>query len=154
MNGWKKVERSGEMDFRLMLKSRRLAGMFADVWQSLTVEDRNQISNRLTVVSDHSVLRYILTGGDEIVNGAAVPIHSGGCFVFLNALELRKEPDEFVRYVIAHELAHAYHNHTGRFELDRKTKEAQADRRAKLWGFPAPKLTIKTGVKFPAGGMA
>ena len=49
---------------------------------------------------------------------------------------LRRRAPEFVRYVIAHELAHAHLRNGGRWPGD--DPEHAADALAALWGFPRP----------------
>jgi hypothetical protein len=49
---------------------------------------------------------------------------------------LRKRPTAFVRYVIAHELAHAHLRNAGRWPGD--DPEHAADALAAEWGFPRP----------------
>ena len=50
---------------------------------------------------------------------------------------LRRRPTEFVRWVIAHELAHAHLRNRGRFEGE--DPEVAADGLAADWGFPRPR---------------
>lgn len=50
---------------------------------------------------------------------------------------LRRRPVEFVRWVIAHELAHAHLRNGGRWEHD--DPETAADSLAAQWGFPKPR---------------
>jgi hypothetical protein len=49
---------------------------------------------------------------------------------------LRRRPSEFVRYVIAHELAHAHLRNRGRHRDE--DPEHAADSLAAQWGFPRP----------------
>ena len=49
---------------------------------------------------------------------------------------LRRRPAPFVRWLIAHELAHAYLRHAGRFPGE--DPEHAADALAAEWGFPRP----------------
>jgi hypothetical protein len=49
---------------------------------------------------------------------------------------LRRRPEAFVRYVIAHELAHAHLRNAGRWPGD--DPEHAADALAAEWGFPRP----------------
>jgi hypothetical protein len=52
---------------------------------------------------------------------------------------LRARPIPFVRYVIAHELAHAHLRNAGRFPGE--DPEHAADALAATWGFPRPSVT-------------
>jgi hypothetical protein len=49
---------------------------------------------------------------------------------------LRRRPEAFVKYVIAHELAHAHLRNRGRWPGD--DPEFAADALAAAWGFPRP----------------
>jgi hypothetical protein len=49
---------------------------------------------------------------------------------------LRRRPDAFVRYVIAHELAHAHLRNEGRYPGE--DPERAADALAAEWGYPRP----------------
>jgi hypothetical protein len=49
---------------------------------------------------------------------------------------LRRRPEAFVKYVIAHELAHAHLRNRGRWPGD--DPEFAADALAASWGFPRP----------------
>jgi len=49
---------------------------------------------------------------------------------------LRRRPESFVRYVIAHELAHAHLRNAGRWPGD--DPEHAADALAAEWGYPRP----------------
>ena len=51
---------------------------------------------------------------------------------------LRRRPVEFVRWVIAHELAHAHLRNAGRWPGD--DPERAADALAERWGFPKPRI--------------
>lgn len=139
MDGWTEFVRLGDMEFQVKMNSRRLAGMLDEVWRSIPVCERNQISDRLTVVSDDSILRFILAEGDAMEGGAlygcAVPHTDASHFVFLNAAELRRKRAGFCRYVIAHELAHVWHDHRSETKAER---EAEADATAARWGYPNP----------------
>lgn len=135
LQSWQKFEKDGAAEFPLMLKSRRLAGMFADVWQSLPVGDRIYLNSALMVVSDHAVLRVIVTDGMPS-DDYGMAVHPGGerFFISLGAAALRSQRPAFVRHVIAHELTHVYHKHTDK----RRTKinETQANATAARWGYP------------------
>lgn len=53
---------------------------------------------------------------------------------------LRRRPEAFVRYVIAHELAHAHLRNGGRWPGD--DPESAADALAAAWGFPRPGIPV------------
>jgi hypothetical protein len=58
------------------------------------------------------------------------------CVVLKRSLAIRTEG--FVRYVIAHELAHAHLNNEGRWPEE--DPETAADALAAQWGFPRPRV--------------
>jgi hypothetical protein len=58
----------------------------------------------------------------------------GRCIVLKRTM--RRRPAEFARWVIAHELAHAYLRHGGRHKGE--DPEHAADGLAADWGFPRP----------------
>jgi hypothetical protein len=64
-----------------------------------------------------------------------VPIQLGGRTVILKRT-LRSRPREFIRWVIAHELAHAHLRNAGRYPGE--DPERAADALAATWGFPRP----------------
>jgi hypothetical protein len=148
---WIPYKRNGEIEFQAAIRSPRLSKWLGDVWESLPVKDRNQISDRLCLISDDSILRFLLTDGLEYdLYGCAVPYTSDRHFIFLNASKMRNRGGSFVRYVIAHELAHVYHNHR---HGNKKAKEAEADATALRWGYPDPDplpiITIKMSKSLP-----
>lgn len=53
---------------------------------------------------------------------------------------IKRRPVPFVRWLIAHELAHAYLRHAGRFENE--DPENAADALAAEWGFPRPDVAL------------
>ena len=62
-----------------------------------------------------------------------------------HSVRYRKYSETSVRYLVAHELAHAYLNHDGIYPEDKaradkleRQREAEADRLAKQWGFEPP----------------
>jgi hypothetical protein len=64
-----------------------------------------------------------------------VPIMLPGRSIVLKRT-MRRRPAPFVRWVIAHELAHAYLRHAGRHPDE--DPEHAADSLAAAWGFPRP----------------
>lgn len=73
-------------------------------------------------------------------SGMVIPVgmptrNSAGRSVVLKRT-LRRRPIAFVRYIIAHELAHAYLRNSGRHEGE--DPEHAADALAAEWGFPRP----------------
>lgn len=129
MKKWTLIKRGGDPEFMIDLRSRRLAGMLADVWQSIPESDRNQINNEMVLLTDASNVRRLLDGIAPLGG-----IYGGACgdgihvrrFVYLDAGKLARKPAAFVRYVIAHELGHIY---------NRSDNEKNADRTAARWGY-------------------
>ncbi len=64
------------------------------------------------------------------------PGRKGGSRSVVLKRTLRRRPVEFVRYVIAHELAHAHLRNAGRWPGD--DPEHAADALAAEWGYPRP----------------
>ena len=64
-----------------------------------------------------------------------VPVRLGGRTVILKRT-LHSRPQGFIRWVIAHELAHAHLRNAGRFPGE--DPERAADALAANWGFPKP----------------
>jgi len=65
-----------------------------------------------------------------------IPGRPGRSVVLKRTIKLRPIP--FVQWVIAHELAHAYLRHGGRFPNE--DPELAADCLAAAWGFPKPEM--------------
>ncbi|HEY7118520.1 MAG TPA: hypothetical protein VH475_18160 [Tepidisphaeraceae bacterium] len=73
-------------------------------------------------------------GGLEIPLAAPAARRPSRCVVLKRTL--RRRPDEFIRWVIAHELAHAHLRNGGRHQGE--DPEHAADSLAADWGFPRP----------------
>ena len=90
-------------------------------------------------VTDPSFLLFDYEPGPGVV--AQVPVglpgrNGAGRSVVLKRT-LRRRPEPFVRYVIAHELAHAHLRNAGRWPGE--YPESAADALAEEWGFPRPR---------------
>ncbi|HZN67592.1 MAG TPA: hypothetical protein VFB66_20045 [Tepidisphaeraceae bacterium] len=90
-------------------------------------------------VTDPSFLLFDYEPGPGVV--AHVPVglpgrNGAGRSVVLKRT-LRRRPEPFVRYVIAHELAHAHLRNAGRWPGE--DPESAADALAEEWGFPRPR---------------
>jgi hypothetical protein len=129
------------------LRSKRLRELFSDVWSKLPVADQALLSKRLLLVIDNSGL---LPRSHPPVLGAAVGIglKKFAAFVYLSPRRLQSYPDSFVRYVIAHELAHIFLGHIEKSVLstlaedsdeDEALYESEAKAQARRWGYPLPK---------------
>lgn len=131
----------------IKLRSKRLRDLFAEVLEKLPDKDRAAISERLMLVIDNSVF---LPASKRPVLGAAVgvAVKKCVCLVYLSPRKLQTHSDSFVRYVIAHELAHIFLGHVEKFVLsplaedsdeDEALYESEAKAQAKRWGYPLPK---------------
>ncbi len=83
---------------------------------------------------DASFMLYDFEPGPGMI--AHIPMSLPGRSVVLKRT-LRHRPETFVRYVIAHELAHAHLRNCGR--LPGEDPELAADSLAADWGFPRPR---------------
>jgi hypothetical protein len=87
------------------------------------------------LMRDASFMLYDFEPGPGTV--AHIPVSLPGRSVVLKRT-LRHRADTFVRYVIAHELAHAHLRNRGR--LPGEDPEHAADSLAAEWGFPRPRV--------------
>jgi hypothetical protein len=87
------------------------------------------------LMGDSSFILYDFEPGTGTV--AHIPMNLPGRSVVLKRT-LRHRSDTFVRYVIAHELAHAHLRNRGR--LPGEDPELAADSLAAEWGFPRPRV--------------
>lgn len=128
----------------IKLRSKRLRDLFAEVIEKLPDKDRAAINERLMLVIDNSVF---LPASKRPVLGAAVgvAVKKCVCLVYLSPRRLQKRSDSFVRYVIAHELAHVFLGHVERMVLSTLSEdseeaealyESEAQAQAERWGFP------------------
>ena len=90
------------------------------------------------IVNDPSFTIYDYEPGPGVVRHIPVGMPRNGAPARSVELKrtLRHRPAAFVRYVIAHELAHAHLRNRGRWEGD--DPERAADALAAGWGFPKP----------------
>lgn len=95
-------------------------------------------SIRLALMSDGSfrLLDYEPTRGQTVTIPFASPGLGKPARSVVLKRTLRQRSPEFVRYIIAHELAHAHLNNGGRFPGE--DPEHAADALAADWGFPKP----------------
>jgi hypothetical protein len=93
---------------------------------------------RTDLVSDPSFMLFDYEPGPGVVRHIPVGSPRNGNPARSVELKrtLRHRPTEFVRYVIAHELAHAHLRNAGRFPGE--DPEHAADALAAEWGFPRP----------------
>ena len=90
------------------------------------------------LMGDPSFLLHDYDPGERAVTHVPVGIPSRGKPGRSVSLKrtLNRRPVEFVRWVIAHELAHAHLRNRGRFAME--DPETAADSLAADWGFPKP----------------
>ena len=130
---------------KINLRSKRLAQLFTEVWEHLPAADRVLLSERTKQVVDNP---NFLPRGQIPTWGAAISIRvrKSIAIVYLSPRKLPRQSDDFVRYVIAHELAHIFCRHTEQLflsplndsttEKSQKGFESRADEQVRVWGFP------------------
>jgi len=129
----------------IKLRSKRLAYLFTEVWERLPETDQALLSKRTRLVLDDLGFlpkAYLSAWGVAMGIGVKKSIS----IVYLNPRKLPRQPDHFIRYVIAHELAHIFCDHLDQLffspltdsdsETGRESFEVEADRQARRWGFP------------------
>jgi hypothetical protein len=129
----------------IKLRSKRLAQLFSEVWQGLPEADRALLSKRTKLVVDNP---NFLPKGQIPVWGAALGIkfRKSIAIVYLSPRTLPRQSDDFVRYVIAYELAHILCGHIGQLFLSplngttqeeyQERFESEANEQVSLWKFP------------------
>jgi len=134
---------------KIKLRSKRLARLFTDVWERLPEADRALLSDRTRLVIDDPIflpkenLRQVPVWGAVI----SVGVRKSITIVYLSQRKLPRQSDDFVRYVIAHELGHVFCGHTGELfssssdDLTHEAFESEADERARVWGWPRASST-------------
>ena len=130
---------------KISLRSKRLAQLFGEVWERLPEADRALLTERTRLVVDNP---DFLPAGQIPVWGAAIGIkfRKSIAIVYLSPRKLPRQTDDFVRYVMAHELAHIFGGHTEQLFLsplndstDQKSQErfeSEANEQVRVWGFP------------------
>lgn len=134
----------------ISLRSKRLTALFSEVWNSLPKKDRDSISSRTLLIVDNPIF---LPKNHRPTWGAVICVRFRKDFliVYLPPRLLPQQPDSFVRYVIAHELAHVKKRHAERLlsstanESTEARFEKEASEQARRWGFPvvSPKRATK-----------
>ncbi len=76
------------------------------------------------------------TGGQFFLVPVGIPSARGGARSVVLKRSLGRRPSAFIRYIIAHELAHAHLRNAGRSPGE--DPELAADALAEHWGFPRP----------------
>ena len=129
----------------IKLRSKRLAQLFAEVWERLPEKDRALLSNRVRLVLDNS---NFLPKGQRPVWGAAmgIAVRKSISIVYLSPRKLPRQSDGFVRYVIAHELGHIFCGHLDQllfsplndaiYDESQERFEKEANMQVHLWDFP------------------
>jgi hypothetical protein len=118
----------------IKLRSKRLSRLFEEVWERLPQADRTLLSKRIMLIVDSA---DFIPKGHRPAWGAAISIkfRKSIAIICLSPRKLPRRSDKFIRYVIAHLLAHVY---CGHIESDEKPSvlEKEANAKAKRWGFP------------------
>ena len=123
------------------LRSKRLSALFSEVWNNLPKKDRDSISGRTLLIVDNPIF---LSKNHGPLWGAVICVRFRKSIVilYLTPRKLNQQSESFVRYVIAHELAHVRKDHAEKlFSVTmNKTTEArferEANEQARRWGFP------------------
>ncbi|MGA3068185.1 MAG: hypothetical protein ABSF29_15180 [Tepidisphaeraceae bacterium] len=105
-------------------------GHVAVVMENLPEEVRGDLMN------DPEFSVYDFEPGAEAIMQVPVRFNGGRGRSVVIKRTIRRRPVGFVRWVIAHELAHAYLRHGGRWSGE--DPEVAADSLAAEWGFPRP----------------
>lgn len=120
----------------IKLRSKRLAQLFAEVWQHLPEADRTLLASRTRLVVDNP---NFLPKSYRPIWGAALAIGVKKfiVIVYLSPRKLPRQPDDFVRYVIAHELGHIFCGHMDQLLNDDRQEGfvAAANEQVNRWGF-------------------
>lgn len=124
----------------MTLRSKRLARVFSGVWESLPKKDQVLLSSKILLVVDDP---FFIPKGHRPKWGAAIGIKfkKSIVIVYLSPRKLARQPEDFIRYVIAHELAHVRKGHIEQLFLptfNEAACELEADQQVKKWGFPIP----------------
>jgi hypothetical protein len=111
-----------------------IRGHVAAVFENLPEDVRADLMN------DPGFLMCDFDPGAHVVMHVPVRFTAGGKAGRSVVLKrtIKRRPVPFVRWVIAHELAHAYLRHEGRWPQE--DPEHGADSLAAAWGFPKPEL--------------
>jgi len=137
---------------KIRLRSKRLAQLFAEVWRDIPEADRALLADRARLVVDDPIFLPKANSHQILVWSAVISIgvRKSITILCLSPRNLPHQPDNFVRYVIAHELAHIVCGHLELFSsypngitpTNRQTLfESEADARANLWGSPVAYFT-------------
>lgn len=126
------------------LRSKRLSALFSEVWNNLPKKDRDSISGRTLLIVDNPIF---LPKNYKPIWGAVicVKLRRSIVILYLSPRKLPQQPDSFVRYVIAHELAHVRKDHAEKLfsvETNKATEarfEKEANEQARRWGYPKRK---------------
>lgn len=118
-----------------------LLGFSLDGWvreHVAAVVERLPTEVREDLMGDSGFMVYDFEPGPGVVMEVPVRFSGGGRpgRSIVIKRNIRSRPVGFVRWVIAHEIAHAYLGHGGRWPSE--DPELAADSLAELWGFPRP----------------
>ena len=114
------------------LRSKRLSGLFTEVWERLPAADQALLSSRTRLIVDDPVL---LPKNQRAILGAVmvVSVRKSITLVYLSPRKLPRQSDSFVRGVIANLLAQIFCGHP---DQDSTEFESEANERVRGWGFP------------------
>ena len=133
MDKLKPFVRTGEIEFRVMLNSKRLRRLLDEIWINLPMDVRQRLNESIRTVTDHRVLVDLLNGDKGELQAASIS-YLDRWLICLDAKYLQYKSDAYTRNTIAHELAHTYSNHIR--ELGNPVEETEANQLATEWGYP------------------
>ncbi len=119
----------------IRLRSKRLARLFAEVWEHLPKEDQTLLSSRTRLVVDSADFLpkgYRPTWGTVI----SITFRKSITVLYLSQRKLPRQSDDFIKYVIAHLLAHIYCGHIDEVDCEERQDEfeMEAQERVRQWG--------------------
>lgn len=124
----------------ISLRSKRLRLLCSEVLRKIPPKERDAITSRALLITDNSQLLF---GNQKPAWGSVVCVKYRKCLpiVYLRPRKLPLQPDPFVRYVIAYQLAHVLcGHHEQQFLYDALPEaviarfNAEVNTRLKCWG--------------------
>jgi hypothetical protein len=106
----------------IRLRSKRLALLFAEVWERLPEADRETLSGQIRLVLDDPL--FLPEGNNSAA--LSVGVRKSIILVCLSRYRLQRQPDSRVIYVIAYTLVHLLYNPAGGSDNISDRKEARA----------------------------
>ena len=116
------------------IRSRRVYRLIMEVWEKMPADAKTLALHRINKISDTRP-RVDPIGA----MGLSVPM-SWGSEIYLPSQDLRKPSDDWVKFLVAHEIAHGILHNPNFCEVPEREqeREQQADETAAAWGFSIP----------------